>query len=163
MSKVKLFLAAAWLGLAPVMAASDAPAAAASAAPPATKGAGPSGPCTAPTQMAILGLEMQPDPAGEAVPLSVWNVQVRSDRTGECDTSLEVMDADRVAGIGATHRILPGIHVYIVPARPGYTVRTGDRCFVVRADVGGAMVPVDAPRRFCTKPVPSQPNRWTLR
>jgi hypothetical protein len=117
--------------------------------------------CGPPHRMVIVDLNMVPDPIRSGQPVEAWQIAIRSDRNGECHTSLQVYDHDQLAGFQDRILIRPGRAVYTVAASPHYRFHGRDPCFVVHANIGGAFTPVDTARAFCAKPV-SVPV-WTLR
>jgi hypothetical protein len=117
--------------------------------------------CLPPHRMAITDLDMIPDPVPEGQPIEAWKVTIRSDRNGECTTILEIRDQDQIVGLGAQHRIKPGRGSYRIQAAPGYQFQGRDACFVVQANVGGFLTPLDAQRVFCAKA--STVTTWSLR
>jgi hypothetical protein len=117
--------------------------------------------CTPPHRLQVLDLDMVPNTVRSGEPIEAWRITLRSDRNGECSTILEVRDQDQVAGYGQKHVIRPGKEVYRVQATPNYRFRRQDPCFLVQANVGGALTPVDAERVFCAKALSGA--RWSLR
>jgi hypothetical protein len=117
--------------------------------------------CTPPHRLALLDLDMRPDPVGQGESIESWRLTVQSDRNGECRTRLEIRDQDQIVGLGEAHVIRPGRETYQVRAAPGYEFRRRDPCFVVQANVGGALTPLEAQRTFCARQRPS--GGWSLR
>lgn len=117
--------------------------------------------CTPPHRMAILDLDVVPDPVVQGQPIQGWRITLRSDRNGECGTLLEVRDQDQIAGAGERQVIRPGRGSYTISAAPGYRFQRRDPCFVVQVNVGGTFTPVDAQRTFCARQM--RGAGWTLR
>lgn len=119
------------------------------------------GACSPPHRLRIVDLDMRPDPIPTGQPIENWRVTIKSDRNGECATSIQIYDQDQLAGFGDRIRIRPGKAVYTIQPSPNYRFRGRDNCFVVQANVGGVFTSLEAERKFCAKAF-SMPM-WTLR
>ena len=117
--------------------------------------------CTPPHRLAILDLDMRPDPVQQGESIETWRLTLQSDRNGECRTRLEIRDQDQIAGLGEEHVLRPGRETYRVRAAPGYAFRRRDSCFIVQVNVGGVLTPIEAQRAFCARQLPG--GGWSLR
>ena len=117
--------------------------------------------CAPPYQLAILDLNVIPDPVHQGQPVEAWRLTIQSDRNGECRTAIEIRDQDQVAGAGVLPAIRPGRGVYTIPARPNYRFQRADNCYTVLANIGDSYTRLDAHRTFCAAPIPG--IGWTLR
>jgi hypothetical protein len=107
--------------------------------------------CSPPHRLRILDLDMVPDPVPQGRQVDNWRVTIQSDRTGECQTTIQVFDQDQVAGYGQALRIKPGKGVYTLQAAPAYRFQGQDRCLIVQANVGGFFTPIEAQKAFCAR------------
>jgi len=117
--------------------------------------------CAPPHRLAILDLDMIPDPVDPRQPLAAWRITIQSDRNGECGTLFQVRDQDQIAGAGELPTIHPGRGVYTIPATPGYRFQRRDHCFVVVAELEQRYAPIASQGTFCARPSPG--GGWTLR
>lgn len=115
--------------------------------------------CTPPHAMRIQDLDVRPDPVRPGQAIREWIVTLKSDRTGECMTLLQIKDRDQLAGADIEHAIKPGTNKYRVKVVPGYKFQAQDHCFTVLADIAGTRQPIDAAKRFCARQLPM----WTLK
>jgi hypothetical protein len=116
--------------------------------------------CGGQHRLEIEDLGMVPDPVADGQPIRSWNVTLRVDQGGECDTVLTVREAhpgkERV-GREAKERLRPGINRLSFPAEAGYRFQKRETCFIVTADIFGSQREIDAKKRFCAT------SRWSLR
>ncbi len=117
--------------------------------------------CAPPHRMAILDLDMIPDPVDPRQPIVGWSITIQSDRNRECGTLFQVRDQDQIAGAGALSAIHPGRGVSTISASPGYRFQRRDHCFAVVAALENRYTPLETQRTFCARPSPG--GGWTLR
>jgi len=117
--------------------------------------------CAPPHRMRVVDLDMRPEPVLQNRMVESWRVTLRSDRNGECQTTIEILDRDQVAGAGQAVRIRPGEAVYVIPATAGYRFQGKDHCLLVRANIGGYWSPIEAQRVFCAHS--RQATVWSLK
>ena len=123
--------------------------------------------CGGQHRLQILDLDMAPDPITEGQPLQRWNVRLRVDASGECDTILTVKEANPphdVVGIRVAETLKPGTNNLSFRPDAGYKFQRQDTCFIVTADIAGSSKVVDSTRKFCARFIPpTGPARWSLK
>ena len=111
----------------------------------------------------VADLDMIPDPVRDGDRIRGWRVRLRSDASGECQTTLRIRerrDGDLV-GLARVHRLRPGNNEIDFDTAERYRFSRAEHCFEVIADIAGTGRAVDAARTFCAREMPGR--RWSLR
>ena len=119
--------------------------------------------CGGEHRLYIADLDMSPDPVAQGERVRIWRVRVRSDASGECQTTLRVRersDGD-IVGRARVYYLRPGVNTIEFDPLESYRFHRREHCFDVIADIGGTSRPVDAARTFCARQIAG--NRWSLR
>jgi hypothetical protein len=119
--------------------------------------------CGGDHRLNITDLDMTPDPVAQGERVRMWRVRVRSDASGECQTTLRIRersDGD-IVGRARVYYLRPGVNTIEFDPLESYRFKRREHCFDVIADIGGTSRPVDAARAFCARQTGG--NRWSLR
>ena len=111
----------------------------------------------------VQDLDMTPDPVRDGDRIRGWRVRLRSDASGECQTTLRIRerrDGDLV-GLARVYRLRPGINEIDFDALERYRFSRAEHCFEVVADIAGTGRAIDAARTFCARERPGR--RWSLK
>ncbi len=119
--------------------------------------------CGGEHRLVITDLDMSPDPIAQGERVRMWRVRLRSDASGECQTTLRIRersDGD-IVGRARVYYLRPGLNTIEFDPLESYRFHRREHCFDVIADIAGTGRPVDAARSFCARQ--TGPNRWSLR
>jgi hypothetical protein len=119
--------------------------------------------CGAEHRLHVADLDMTPDPIAQGERVRTWRVRLRSDGTGECQTTLRVRersDGD-IVGRARVYYLRPGLNTIEFDPLESYRFHRREHCFEVIGDIAGTGRPVDAARTFCARQIAG--NRWSLR
>jgi hypothetical protein len=119
--------------------------------------------CGGEHRLRVGDLDMVPDPIAQGERIRAWRVRLRSDGTGECQTTLRIRersDGD-IVGRARVYYLSPGVNTIEFDPLESYRFHRREHCFEVIADIAGTGRAVDADRTFCARQIAG--NRWSLR
>src|SRR5258706_271152 len=108
----------------------------------------------------VADLDVDPDPIGQGDRVRAWRVRLRSDASGECQTTLQIRERDGdLVGRARVYRLRPGMNTIDFDPVPNYRFQRREHCFDVLADIAGTDRRGAAGRRVFAPPISRTPRR----
>jgi len=130
------------------------------------RGGGPSGgkyvSCGGAHRLSLVDLSMSPDPIKDGQRIARFRVRLRSDGSGECETTISIRETsgNQLVARRTAQRLRPGVNELYVLPEARYRFEREEHCFEVLADIERTHRRVDAQRRFCARRAGR--SAWTL-